>query len=142
MNFFDWIGWGWARFVAFIDWSLVLAVTPTFIISAIAWWVIIYWWKATRGSWWNYPAGRSLMGLLGIIAVGFGWGVLSRILGDYPGRSIIAVVMYLTFIGALIAIGLTIRAEMKAGKQRIKAKHPTHSGPVVVTVAENHEEDK
>lgn len=139
MNILNWIIQGWA-FLAAVDWKLVLAVLPTFAISAIAFTVIIYWWKATKGTWKHYPAGRSLMGLLGIIAVGFGWGVISRILGDYPGRSIIAVTLYLSFIGALVLIGLTIRKEMRLGKRRMRERFPTHTGPVTVTVATKNEE--
>jgi hypothetical protein len=123
-----------------IDWAVLAAVGPTFLISAIAFTIIIYWWRATRGTWKDYPAGRSLMGLLGIIAVGFGWGFLSRIVGDYPGRNVIAVLMYLTFISALVYIGITIRQEMRYGKQRLNSKEPTTSGPVTVIVAATNEE--
>jgi hypothetical protein len=124
-----------------IDWAVLAAVGPTFLISAIAFTIIIYWWRATRGTWKDYPAGRSLMGLLGIIAVGFGWGFLSRIVGDYPGRNVIAVLMYLTFISALVYIGITIRREMRYGKQRLNSKEPTMSGPVTVIVAAKNEEN-
>lgn len=123
-----------------IDWKALAGVAPTFIISAIASTIIIYWWRATRGTWKDYPAGRSLMGLLGIIAVGFGWGVMSRLVGDYPGRDVLAVLMYLTFISALVYIGITIRTEMRYGKQRLTRKEPTTSGPVIVTVATTNEE--
>lgn len=123
-----------------VDWKALAGVTPTFIISALATSIIIYWWRATRGTWKDYPAGRSLMGLLGIIAVGFGWGVMSRLVGDYPGRGVLAVVMYVTFISALVYIGITIRQEMRYGKQRLNHKEPTTSGPVTVTVAATNEE--
>jgi hypothetical protein len=110
------------------------------VIAVVATWVIIYWHLATKGTWRDWPAGRSLMGLLGIIAVGFGWGFLSRIVGDYPGRNVIAVLMYLTFISALVYIGITIRQEMRYGKQRLNSKEPTTSGPVTVIVAATNEE--
>lgn len=122
------------------DWDLILSAVPTFVISAIASTIIIYWWKATNGTWKDYPAGRSLMGLLGIIAVGFAYGVVSRLAGDYPGRTLIAVAMYLTFIAALLYIGVTIRQEMRYGKQRLRAKSAAQSGPVIVTVATTNEE--
>jgi hypothetical protein len=102
--------------------------------------VIAYWWWATRGTWVRYPAGRSLMGLLSIIFVGFGYGVTNRIFGDYPGRPIVAFVMYVLFVAAIIAIGFTIRAEMRAGKRHLKKKHPLHTGPLTVPVAEINEE--
>lgn len=121
-------------------WELLLSAVPILLISAIAWTVIIYWHRATKGTWWDFPAGRSLMGLLGIIAFGFGWGVISRLLGDYPGKGIMSAVLYVLFISALIAIGLTIRKEMRAGKRRLREKFPTHTGPVNVTVASKNEE--
>lgn len=103
--------------------------------------VIAYWWWKTRGTWMRYPAGRSLMGLLGIIFVGFGYGVVNRILGDYPAKSAVGFGLYVLFVGAIIAIGFTIRAEMRIGKKRLRAKHPAHTGPLTVPVAAINEEE-
>jgi hypothetical protein len=110
------------------------------IISVVAGWVIIYWHIATKGTWRAWPAGRSLMGLLGIIAVGFSYGVLNRFLGQWPGRAVVSILLYALFVGAIIFIGLTIRKEMRTGKAKAKSKFPIHTGPVTVIVATKNEE--
>lgn len=102
--------------------------------------VSVYWHLATRGTWRNWPAGRSLMALLLIITAGFTYGVINRFLGAYPARYAIAVGLYALFVGAIIFIGLTIRKEMRLGKQRLTSKSPPHTGPVTVTVASTNEE--
>lgn len=102
--------------------------------------VIAYWWWKTRGTWRFYPAGRSLMGLLSIIFIGFGFGVVNRVLGDYPAKMAIAAVLYLLFVTAIVTIGFTIRSEMRLGKRRLK-KHPAHTGPLTVPVAAVNEEN-
>jgi hypothetical protein len=90
-------------------------------------WVIIYWHLATGGTWREWPAGRSLMGLLGIIAVGFGFGMVNRIIPFPLGKTFVGVGLYALFVGSIIFIGLTIRRELRVG--RSKAQHPasTHS---------------
>jgi hypothetical protein len=119
--------------------SLITAILLG-IISFVSGWVIIYWHVATKGTWKDWPAGRSLMGLLGIIFVGFGYGVANRFLGDWPGRAVFSMVLYALFVGAIIFIGYTIRKEMRTGKKKQRAKYPTHTGPVTVTVATTNEE--
>lgn len=110
-------------------------------IALVAGLVVVYWHIATKGTWRHWPAGRSLMGLLGIITVGFGFGIVNRHLGDYPAKFPIATALYAAFLGALIFIGATIRAEMRAGKARARAKsaHPT-TAPVTIVVASTNEE--
>lgn len=110
------------------------------IIAVVAGWVSVYWHIATRGTWKEWPAGRSLMGLLAIIAVGFGFGVFNRFMGAYPARSVVGIILYTLFVGAIIIIGLTIRKEMRRGKRKLREKYPTHTGPVVVVVATENEE--
>jgi small-conductance mechanosensitive channel len=105
------------------------------IISLVAGWVAVYWHVATKGTWRQWPAGRSLMGLLAIITVGFGFGVVNRFLGQYPARSAVGIILYTLFVGAIIIIGLTVRAEMRAGKRKLRQKKPDANGPVTVTVA-------
>ena len=39
------------------------------LVSAASATVMAYWWITTRGNWWQWPAGRSLMALLAIITV-------------------------------------------------------------------------
>jgi hypothetical protein len=110
------------------------------IIAAVATWVITYWHISTKGTWKEWPAGRSLMGLLGIISVGFGYGVFNRILGPWPGQPVTSIVLYALFVWAIIWIGLTIRKEMRFGKKRLNNKYPIHTGPVTVVVASKNEE--
>ena len=111
------------------------------VISVVAGWVAIYWHVSTRGTWKEWPAGQSLMGLLAIITVGFGFGVFNRLMGQYPGRAILGLILYALFVGAIIWIGLTVRREMRNGKARTKGKYPeSHTGPVTVVVASKNEE--
>ena len=110
------------------------------IISLVAGWVAAYWHLATKGTWRDWPAGQSLMGLLSIITVGFAFGVFNRLAGQYWGRSVVGIILYALFVGAIIWIGLTIRKEMRRGKQRTRSKYPTHTGPVTVVVASKNEE--
>lgn len=110
-------------------------------ISLIASTVIGYWHGVTRGTWRQWPAGQSLMALLVIIAVGFGFGGVNRFLGDYAAKDFILIALYTTFAAALVIIGLTIRKEMHDGKERLrqhKPKDPT--GPVIITVATTNQE--
>lgn len=108
------------------------------LISLTAGGVVLYWHLATRGTWRRWPAGRSLMGLLSIISIGFGFGAMNRHLGNYPAKFALAAVLYSLFWLALLFIGTTIRAEMRAGKARASAASST--GPVTVAVACTNEE--
>lgn len=110
------------------------------VVSLIAFETIIYWHRSTKGTWRNWPAGRSLMYLLTIIATGFGYGVINQFLGQYEGRALIGLLLYILFIGALIVIRLTIRAEMRRGQNRLKTTLPTSDTPVDVTVATENKE--
>lgn len=110
------------------------------VISGVATWVIIYWHIATKGTWRQWPAGRSLMGLLTIISVGFGYGVVNRFVGSWPGRPVVSILLYTLFVAAIIVIGLTIRKEMRTGKAKAASKFPIHTGPVTVIVATKNEE--
>lgn len=95
--------------------------------------VCAYWHLATRGTWRDWPAGRSLMGLLGIITVGFGYGVVNRFLGAYPSKYAVAVLLYALFIGAIWVIGFTIRHELRRG--HTKTQHPSnHCSPATGSI--------
>lgn len=100
--------------------------------------VIIYWHTGTRGTWWHWPAGRSLMGLLGIIAVGFGFGTINTLIGvqGYAAKPYIGFLLYFTFVGAIIFIGFTIRREMRRGQSmnHHPSNHP-NTGTIDITVA-------
>jgi hypothetical protein len=108
-------------------------------VTLAASWVIVYWHLATKGTWREWPAGRSLMGLLGIIAVGFGFGVVNRIIPMPLGKTIVGVGLYALFVGSIIFIGLTIRKELSIG--RSKEHHPAHpdTGTIDITVATDKE---
>jgi uncharacterized membrane protein YfcA len=111
------------------------------LVSIIATETIVYWHRATRGSWRNWPAGRSLMYLLAIIATGFGFGVLNQFLGQYALRPAFGFVLYLAFIAALVIIRITIAAEMRRGRrQKLTTTLPTPDGAVDVTVATTNKE--
>lgn len=108
------------------------------LISLAAFTVIFYWHGATRGTWKHWPAGRSLMGLLGIIAVGFGYGVINALIGPdgYAAKPFIGFSLYFVFIGAIIFIGITIRKEILRGRsiQHHPSSHP-NTGTIDITVA-------
>lgn len=110
------------------------------VVSLIAFETVIYWHVNTKGTWREWPAGRSLMYLLMIIAFGFGYGVVNQFLGQYPARPFVGFGLYMLFIGALIVIRFTIRAEMRRGDRRLKTKLPTHTGPIDVVVATENQE--
>lgn len=109
------------------------------LISLASFIVIAYWWVATKGTWRQWPAGRSLMGLLGIIAVGFGFGVINALIGvqGYPAKPYIGFALYVVFVGSIIFIGFTIRREMSRGRSiehHPASAHPT-TGTIDITVA-------
>lgn len=102
--------------------------------------VILYWHLATHGTWRQWPAGQSLMGLLTIIAAGFGWGGVNRLLGDYALKQPILCFLYGGVVIALVMIGVTIHKELRLGRARVLAKVPPATGPVAVIVATTTEE--
>ena len=110
------------------------------IVSGLALETVIYWHRSTKGTWKQWPAGRSLMYLLLIIGVGFGYGIINQFLGQYAARPFVGFGLYLLFIAALIIIRLTIRAEMRRGQRKLQTKLPTTTGPVDITVATENEE--
>lgn len=120
--------------------TTLLNVILISVVSLIAFETIVYWHVNTKGTWKNWPAGRSLMYLLLIIAFGFGFGVFNQFLGNYPLKPHIGFILYILFIGALIVIRLTIRAEMRRGKNRLKTTLPTSDTPIDVTVATENKE--
>ncbi|WP_324644143.1 hypothetical protein [Pseudarthrobacter sp. LT1] len=103
--------------------------------------LMVYWHRSTRGSWKLWPAGRSLMTLLGVIVIITVNAAVNVLLPRYPGKVELYFGLYLLLLGALIHIGYTIRAEMRAGKARQmqKSKRGT-TGPVTVVVATENKE--
>lgn len=114
------------------------------IVALVALETVVYWHVVTGGTWRDWPAGRSLMYLLLIIAGGFGFGTLNQFLGQYPARPLVSFALYALFISALIVIRLTIRAEVKRGNKQdqVKTKLPIRGSSRDIAVAsENRETD-
>ena len=119
----------------------IIVTTLLLLISTTSISVIGYWHLATHGTWRQWPAGQSLMALLAIIAAGFGWGGVNRLLGDYALKQPILCVLYGGVVIALVMIGVTIHKEMAAGKARIAAtEKKDHTGLVTIVVATTPEE--
>lgn len=111
-------------------------------VAALA--VIIYWHRVTRGSWKDWPAGRSLMGLLTVIVLISGMAATNVLFlpPAWPGKVVVYLALYSLVFVALIYIGGTIHHEMKRGKARLQQKKPHDpTGPVTVTVATKNEEE-
>lgn len=102
---------------------LILAVA---IVSAYN---AIYWWAATRGSWRDWPAGRSLMALLislALMASTAAFTVLIRY--DYPGKRFWYALLYTLVLISLIYVGHTIHAEIRKGRLRPPNQEEKHHG--------------
>lgn len=81
--------------------------------------VMAYWWVKTRGTWWRWPAGRSLMALLGIITAITGNAVIHSVIRFPPEvKTITYSILYVMMLSSISLIGGTIRAEMIRGQQR------------------------
>lgn len=113
------------------------------IVSLTALAVIFYWWIATRGSWMEWPAGRALMGLLGIIVIISGWAAINTLWlqGPYPAKVYLYFALYTALEVSLLVIGITIKREMRRGRQRRQAKSEKQTGPITVVVASTAKED-
>lgn len=114
------------------------------IVSLTALAVIIYWWVATRGSWMEWPAGRALMGLLGIIVIISGWAAMNTLWlkGPYPGKAHLYFALYAALEVSLLIIGITIKREMRRGRERRRqVKRDKQTGPITVVVASTTKED-
>lgn len=103
---------------------------------------MVYWWVKTRGTWRQWPAGRSLMGLLFIIVLISGWAGLNTSVFPkaYAWKSESYALLYLLLFTALLVIGFTIRSEMRKGKAPLYSKDPAQTGPVKVILASTNEE--
>lgn len=103
--------------------------------------LMIYWHRATGGSWKLWPAGRSLMQLFGVIVIITGNAAINVMVPRYPGKVELYFGLYLLLLAALIRIGFTIRSEMRKGKARQREKQPHHTtGPISVIVATENKE--
>lgn len=103
------------------------------IVSVLAFETMLYWHVTTKGTWRDWPAGRSLMYLLLIIAASFGYGILNQFAGQYAARPLVGFGLYIAFVVGLVVIRLTIRAEMRRG--RTKARHPAnHPQPMTGSI--------
>lgn len=108
-----------------------------FIVAGTAIAVMAYWWAVTHGSWMHWPAGRSLMGLLAIIAVITAWAGLNTFVlpAHYELKIFSYFALYAVFEVALVLIGITIHREMRRGAARLLERKKAPAGPVIVTVA-------
>jgi cation transport ATPase len=81
--------------------------------------IIVSWWWTTRGAWLRWPAGRSLMGLLAIIAVITANATAAYLLGaNYPAKPIMYSVLYAVLLVAVIGIGVTIHCVQRSNDRR------------------------
>lgn len=112
--------------------TTILVAILLLLMSSASTAVIIYWHFSTRGSWKQWPAGRSLMALLTIISLSHGWGGINRFLGDYALKQPILGVLYFCFAIVLVAVGITIHKELTRGKAKVL--HPSN-GPVTGGIA-------
>ena len=92
--------------------------------------VMASWWISTGGAWMRWPAGRSLMGLLAIIALITVNATLSVALGPaYPAKPLVYTVMYLLLWAAVLVIGATIMRVQRAANEKRKTTAPAEPGP-------------
>lgn len=98
--------------------------------------IMIYWWVKTRGSWMEWRAGRSLMGLLAIIVFVTGNAVINLFfVDDYLGKRWVYASLYAVMILALAGIWFAIRYELRTGGQSSRlATGPT---PIIRAKEEN-----
>lgn len=68
--------------------------------------VMVLW--GLSAPWWRWPAGRSIMGLLGCIALLCGLAALSWAFGRYPGRELVYAGGYVLLILAIAGVGVTV----------------------------------
>ncbi|OIH81970.1 hypothetical protein BLJ79_21670 [Arthrobacter sp. UCD-GKA] len=73
--------------------------------------VMIGWHRMTNGAWTGFPAGRVLMGLLGVLAAILTLATISSWLPGFPGRPWIYVGLYMSLIVVLGWLGWTIFRE-------------------------------
>lgn len=73
--------------------------------------VMVYWHLLTKGAWWQWTAGRAVMGLLGTQSAITALAAASSFFPAFPGRPIVYLVLYGLLILAVGGIGWAIRAE-------------------------------
>lgn len=103
--------------------------------------LMAYWHFRTRGSWKEWPAGRSLMQLFAVIFILTGNAAINILVPPYPWKIHLYFGLYILLFVALIRIGFTIRSEMRKGlaREAAAAKKPK-TGPVTVVVASENKE--
>lgn len=120
--------------------TTIMTVVMLGLVALVATETVVYWHVRTRGTWRDWPAGRSLMYLLLIISTGFTFGVVNRFLGEYPARGLVSFLLYAMFIGALVVIRFTIRAEMKRAGRPLVTKLPAGGDARDIVVASENTE--
>lgn len=102
--------------------------------------VMVYWHVSTKGTWRKWPAGQSLMLLLGIITIITVNSAINILLPMYWGKVELYFGLYAVLLFAIAFIGWTIRREMRRGKARMHQNKNPKTGPVSVIVATTNEE--
>ena len=82
--------------------------------------VMIAWHVRSRGAWRHYPAGRSVMTLLGIQFVILANAAVSSLVGPYPGKALVYAALYLFLEAAVVGVGLSILMAPRARRQSPK----------------------
>lgn len=94
-------------------------------VAAAAVSVMAYWWCKTRGAWWDWPAGRSVMALLAIITAITTNAVVHSLIKFPPEvKTVTYSVLYIGMLSSISLIGGTIRAEMLRGQRNRRATDP------------------
>lgn len=79
--------------------------------------VMIAWHVRSRGAWWRYPAGQSVMGLLAIQFVILANAAFSTLYGPYDARALVYVVLYLVLELAIIGVGISILSASRSRRR-------------------------
>lgn len=120
----------------------IIVTTLKVTVSLTAVWTILFWHFSTKGSWRQWPAGRSLMSLLAIIFIGYAWRVVNRMVPDYALEEPLLGLLYIFFSISLIRIARTIRKELAAGKSETTVHPHDHNTGIIAVVAATTPEEK
>lgn len=76
--------------------AATLAVTSVGLASCLVF--CIGYWIFSKGTWWRSEHGRFLMLFMGCLGTLFALIISSRVFGDWPGRQIVSLVLYLSYV--------------------------------------------
>lgn len=90
--------------------TLIITTTVfTGIALLLAVYIMGMWQYRTKGAWHNYPTGRAVMGLLGVLAATLLLNLLTTLLGEFPGMYWIYTAVSLLLVAAMIRICWTFK---------------------------------